>query len=139
MAAEGGTFVSAADGTFKPLPSFFCKIVFTFMRYLHSLIDINNYNLMMTSMNKKIATTLVSIALAVQTVLAEVDGRWYSLEEHHSSGKPSVIWLILAVFATIVLLIMLYNDDSNKEDRGCFTIFFIGIIVLAILVFAKCD
>ena len=93
----------------------------------------------MTSMNKKIATTWTSVVLAVQNVLAEVDGRWYSLEEHHSSGKPSVIWLILAVIATIVLLFLLYNDDRNKEDRGCFTIFFVGIIVLAILVFVKCD
>ena len=94
---------------------------------------------MMTSMNKKIATTWASVVLAVQNVLAEVDGRWYSLEEHHSSGKPSVIWLILAIIVTIVLLFLLYNDDRNKEDRGCLTIFFVGIIVLAILVFVKCD
>ena len=94
---------------------------------------------MKTSMNKKIATTLASVALSVQNVLAEVDGRWYSLEEHHSSGKPSVIWLILAIIVTIVLLFLLYNDDRNKEDRGCLTIFFVGMLILAILVFVKCD
>ena len=94
---------------------------------------------MMKSMNKKIATTLASIAIAVQTVFADIDGRWYSLEEHHSSGKPSVIWLILAIIVTIVLLFLLYNDDRNKEDRGCLTIFFVGMLILAILVFVKCD
>lgn len=78
---------------------------------------------------------LSAFALIFQNAKAEVDGRWYSLEEHNSSEKPSVIWLILAIIAAIILLKLVFSDDSNKEDRGCITIFIVVMVVMGILAF----
>jgi len=88
-------------------------------------------------MKKRLFALCLFISMGVFNVFAEYDGRWYSVEDHHTSaptGFWAVVLFIIAVICAICLIGSIITDkDREKDEKGCLTIFFVVIIIVGFL------
>ena len=92
-------------------------------------------------------TVLIAVTIFYSTlnVLAEVDGRWYSLDE--SSSSPSTFGqviggIFLAVIGGLFAFGYFSSDKDKRDDNtfGCMTIvMIIGGIIGVLVGFSRCS
>ena len=88
-------------------------------------------------MKRKICSLCTFILMSISKVFAEYDGRWYSVEDHHSSsssGFGSVIMFVIGAICAFFLIGSIIKDkDRANDEKGCLTIFFVAILIIAFL------
>lgn len=82
------------------------------------------------------------IFYSLQIVAAPEDhGRWYSLDDSGSSSHSPAFYVFCFIIAAIgagFLIVTTLNDDKHSNsDKGCITVFLLGLLVLGFLAVLK--
>lgn len=94
---------------------------------------------------RRAALVIVTIFYSTLNALAEVDGRWYSLDEGSSSPSPfgMVVGGIICAALGIVFAYGYFSSDKRQNDSdnfGCMTIAMIIAGIIGVLVgFSRCS
>lgn len=92
---------------------------------------------------RKRALSFAALLCSAMTMMAEVDGRWYSVEDDKPSSMSPFMMVVCFIVGTICAIFLIGSVLSDKnqpnEDKGCLTTFFIVLIVLGFIgMMSKC-
>ncbi len=94
---------------------------------------------------RRAALVIVTIFYSTLNALAEVDGRWYSLDEGSSSPSPfgMVVGGIICAVVGILFAYGYFSSDKRQNDSdnfGCMTIAgAIGGIIVVLIGLSRCS
>ena len=109
----------------------------------HLIIIMQQILLEVVSTFKKcLVVTMALLLYNLQLLAAPEDhGRWYSLDDSGSSSHSPAFYVFLFVIGAICagfLIITTLNDDKHSNsDKGCITVFLLGLLALGFLVVLK--
>ena len=101
------------------------------------MIRLNGKNKLIRCLS--LVTTLL---YSLQLFAAPEDhGRWYSLDDSGSSSHSPAFYVFCFIIAAIgagFLIVTTLNDDKHSNsDKGCITVFLLGLLVLGFLAVLK--
>lgn len=99
----------------------------------------------MKILSRRVVLTIITIFYSTLNALAEVEGRWYSLDEGSSSSSPFgqvVGGIFLAILGALFAFGYFSSDKDKRDDNtfGCITIvMIIGGIIGVLVGFSRCS
>ena len=83
-----------------------------------------------------------SLLYSMQVVAAPEDhGRWYSIDDSGSSSHSPAFYvfcfIIAAVCTGFLIVTTLTDDKHSNSDKGCITVFLLGLLALGFLAVLK--
>ena len=91
---------------------------------------------------KCLIVTTALLLYNLQLLAAPEDhGKWYSLDDSGSSSHSPAFYVFCFIIAAICagfLIVTTLNDDKHSNsDKGCITVFLLGLLVLGFLAVLK--
>ena len=94
------------------------------------------------SIKRYLLVITILLSHCVLLIAAPEDhGRWYSLDDSGSSSHSPAFYVFCFIIAAIgagFLIVTTLNDDKHSNsDKGCITVFLLGLLVLGFLAVLK--
>ena len=91
---------------------------------------------------KRMSLITAFLLYSFQLIAAPEDhGRWYSVDDSGSSSHSPAFYVFCFIIAAIgagFLIVTTLNDDKHSNsDKGCITVFLLGLLVLGFLAVLK--
>ena len=99
-------------------------------------------NICTNRLKRSISIMIASLFYSLQLIAAPEDhGRWYSLDDSGTSSHSPAFYvfcfIIGAICAGFLIVTTLNDDKHSNSDKGCITVFFLGLLVLGFLAVLK--
>jgi len=94
------------------------------------------------SIKRYLLVITILLSHCVLLIAAPEDhGRWYSLDDSGSSSHSPAFYvfcfIIGAICAGFLIVTTLNDDKHSNSDKGCITVFLLGLLVLGFLAVLK--
>ena len=94
------------------------------------------------SVKRYLLVITIMLSHCVLLIAAPEDhGRWYSLDDSSSSSHSPAFYvfcfIIAAVCTGFLIVTTLTDDKHSNSDKGCITVFLLGLLALGFLAVLK--